>query len=135
MLEQDVAGLVTDQVDFTDDTVEASLEAVLVPYGGLIRKALEIESAAGTAEDGVSNAVSVASGCLKLANQFGKAFKDLTDDQVQQVQSAVAEIVTGPNEALVEEFFNLALETIRKTQAHNEVIDDLIAAAADNSGN
>jgi hypothetical protein len=122
-LEQEISQLAVAQVDFIDDTLESNVEETLTAYGELFRISLELDKVNET-----DNSVApVAGGVLKLANQFGVVFKDLTSDQADAVKAAVAEIVTGPNEGLIETFFNASLNFITKAKGLNIAVDQLIS--------
>ena len=122
-LEQEISQLAVAQVDFIDDTLESNVEETLTAYGELFRISLELDKVNET-----DNSVApVAGGVLKLANQFGVEFKDLTSDQADAVKAAVAEIVTGPNEGLIETFFNASLNFITKAKGLNIAVDQLIS--------
>ena len=119
MLTDKIASLALAQVDFIDDAVEGTFETALVAFGELYRKSLELDALS------VDNAEleTVATGVLELANQFGTVFGNLTNAQKDSVRAAVQSIVTGPNEVLVETFFDACLNFITAAKALNEAVD------------
>lgn len=125
-IHEEISALAVEQIDFTDDALETEVEGVITAYGEVFSAALEIGKVAPN--DEVAGAtVAVSKGVLKLARQFGMAFKNLTDSNAQAVKDAVAEIVTGVNEVLVENLFNKALNFITKGQGLNVYVDNRLA--------
>ena len=118
-LEAKIASLAVAQIDFQNDELEIGFEGVLTSFGELFRISLELDKA----NESDTSVESVAGGVLELANQFGVVFKKLTSDQADAVRNAVADVVTGANETLIESFFNAALSYIEKQQAMNAAVD------------
>lgn len=123
-LEQDLATLIIEQVDFIDDQLETATEETLVAYGEAHALALQIKNAAGTDD---AKTLEVASGVLKLANAFGKSFKQLDEAQANTVSDAIKQIVSGTNEELIEGFYDKAFNVITKVKNLNETVDNLTA--------
>ena len=121
-----IAALGVEVIDFDNDALEANFEQALTPYGELLTIALKLDAANET-DTSVSD---VAGGVLNLAKQFGVAFKQLTPDQVEKVKAAVAAIVVGQNEGLIESFFDAALRFITNGQTLNAEVNTALADAA-----
>ncbi len=131
-IHEEIAALAVEQVDFQNADLEASQEGTLVAYGKLFSTALEIgKSTDGEAEEVKEATVSVARGVLSLARQFGVAFKNLNATQREAVSAAIKQVVTGANEALIEAFFDAALDFIIKQQENNALVDSLVAVDPD----
>jgi len=125
-IHEEIAALAVEQIDFTNDGLEGQVEGVITAYGEVFSAALEIGKVADSDETPGAT-VAISKGVLKLARQFGTAFKNLTDENAEAVKDAVAQIVTGVNETLVENLFNKALTFITKGQGLNVFVGDLLA--------
>lgn len=111
-LTQKIAALAVAQIEFSNKALEARLEAMLTDFGELHRTALELDQIAASDE----NALNISEGIFDLANTFGTAFKNLSEEQKQAARDAVAKIVTGANETLIERLFDNCLQFISGAQ-------------------
>lgn len=124
-LTQKIAALAVSQVEISNKVLESRLEAMLTDFGELHRTALELDQIAAS-DEGVLN---ISEGIFDLANTFGTAFKNLSEEQKQGARDAVAKIVTGANEALVERLFDNCLQFISGAQAFGAEFE--LAASGD----
>lgn len=118
-LSAEIAALAVDQIDFKNDALEAAFEKSIAKFGSLYESAQAVDTASTSDE----TVVPVAKGVLTLAGLYGKTYKNLTDDQKVAVKEAVAQIVTGPNEAAIEKLFDDSVEFIASAQELNTVVD------------
>lgn len=124
MLNEAIAALLVKQIRFTNPELEGPLEGAFVKYGELYKTALQIEGL------GNEEAVTVASGVIKLAGLYTQALPDMDAETAQGVKDALAEIVGGDNQEIIESMFNQAIDLQAWTRQVNETVDTLIAAAA-----
>lgn len=114
--------LVLDQIDYTDDQLESLDEAKTIAFGALHEAALTFEALGGD--------ISKSESLIELAGVFGAFAKQLTPDQVDKVEAAVANIFGAPTpdqQASGVAIFNTAVDAISATQAVNEYVDGLLA--------
>lgn len=125
MFTEKFAALAAQTLDFAGETgVESLFTSTLTKFGETHALALQLQSAA---DSGDAEVLDVASGVLDLAAQFGKTFKNLSDDEQGQVRDVVARIVTGANQALVEGFFNAAFGFVVEGGRLKDQVDALLA--------
>lgn len=77
-------------------------------------------------------AKSVATGVIKLAGLYTQALPDMDADEASQVKEALAEIVGGENQEIIESMFNQAIDLQAWTRQVNQTVDTLIEAATPN---
>ena len=126
MLNEAIAELLIKQIKFTRPELEGPLEGAFVKYGELYKTSLQIE---GLTDD---EAKSVATGVIKLAGLYTQALPDMDADEASQVKEALAEIVGGENQEIIESMFNQAIDLQAWTRQVNQTVDSLIEAAAQN---
>ena len=126
MLNEAIAELLIKQIKFTRPELEGPLEGAFVKYGELYKTSLQIE---GLTDD---EAKSVATGVIKLAGLYTQALPDMDADEASEVKEALAEIVGGENQEIIESMFNQAIDLQAWTRQVNQTVDSLIEAAAQN---
>ena len=126
MLNEAIAELLIKQIKFTRPELEGPLEGAFVKYGELYKTSLQIE---GLTDD---EAKSVATGVIKLAGLYTQALPDMDADEASEVKEALAEIVGGENQEIIETMFNQAIDLQAWTRQVNQTVDTLIEAAAQN---
>ena len=126
MLNEAIAELLIKQIKFTRPELEGPLEGAFVKYGELYKTSLQIE---GLTDD---EAKSVATGVIKLAGLYTQALPDMDADEASQVKEALAEIVGGENQEIIESMFNQAIDLQAWTRQVNQTVDSLIEAAPQN---
>ena len=126
MLNEAIAELLIKQIKFTNPELEGPLEGAFVKYGELYKTSLQIE---GLTDD---EAKSVATGVIKLAGLYTQALPDMDADEASEVKEALAEIVGGENQEIIETMFNQAIDLQAWTRQVNQTVDSLIDAAAQN---
>ena len=122
MLNEAIAELLIKQIKFTNPELEGPLEGAFVKYGELYKTSLQIE---GLTDDETK---SVATGVIKLARLYTQALPDMD----AEVKEALAEIVGGENQEIIETMFNQAIDLQAWTRQVNQTVDSLIDAAAQN---
>lgn len=127
MILEKIIALVNDSTDFTNDELEAAVKGRDAALITLQRAGLEVEALAAAGGVGDEELNGVAESIVDLANEFGTAFKNLTQSQKDKVKATVAGIVTGKNESLVERLFNASLDFVGAAQTLVEVADRLLA--------
>ena len=126
MLNEAIAELLIKQIKFTNPELEGPLEGAFVKYGELYKTSLQIE---GLTDDETK---SVATGVIKLAGLYTQALPDMDADEASEVKEALAEIVGGENQEIIETMFNQAIDLQAWTRQVNQTVDSLIEAAAQN---
>lgn len=126
MLNEAIAELLIKQIKFTRPELEGPLEGAFVKYGELYKTSLQIE---GLTDD---EAKSVATGVIKLAGLYTQALPDMDANEASEVKEALAEIVGGENQEIIETMFNQAIDLQAWTRQVNQTVDSLIEAAAQN---
>ena len=126
MLNEAIAELLIKQIKFTNPELEGPLEGAFVKYGELYKTSLQIK---GLTDDETK---SVATGVIKLAGLYTQALPDMDADEASEVKEALAEIVGGENQEIIETMFNQAIDLQAWTRQVNQTVDSLIEAAAQN---
>ena len=126
MLNEAIAELLIKQIKFTNPELEGPLEGAFVKYGELYKTSLQIE---GLTDD---EAKSVATGVIKLAGLYTQALPDMDEQTAADVKEALAEIIGGENQEIIESMFNQAIDLQAWTRQVNQTVDTLIEAATPN---
>ena len=127
MLDQ-LAEFFTKVIKFTNSDLEGPFEGTIVNFGLLYREALKIE---GLNDEETTQ---VAVGVMRLASLYAVTLPDMSEEQRTEAKAAIAEIVTGANQELVENLFNLAVDSIAWGKQVNDTVNSLIAAATPAEG-
>lgn len=125
MLIDDVRALAIEQVNFTNEDLEAKVEETNAAYGEMHRATLEFQKAAEGAE---VDPTSGASALVKLAGKFGNQKPDITPDSATETKGLISAIYTNPSaevEAAAEGLFNTALDFIIKAKELNAFVEAL----------
>lgn len=124
MFSDSIAQLCIDQIEFTDDALEALVEDTTAKNAALFRSALEFERAA---PEGVDFATTGA-GIVTLASTFGLFYEQLTGDQVARLRQAFADVFTQPTpeeEQAGEALFNACVDFIASAKALNTYVAEI----------
>jgi len=126
MLNEAIAELLIKQIKFTRPELEGPLEGAFVKYGELYKTSLQIE---GLTDDEAKN---IATGVIKLAGLYTQALPDMDEQTAADVKEALAEIIGGENQEIIESMFNQAIDLQAWTRQVNQTVDTLIEAATPN---
>lgn len=110
--------------DFRDDDVEVLFRRVATDLGAGAVASLEIERLRGE-----NDITPVIRAVFRLAKLFGGLYSTLTADQKDELGSAVAELVSFPDnldlEAAIETLFNGAVNTIAGVKGFTALVDSI----------
>ena len=125
MLLDDVRAIAIEQVNFTNEDLEAKVEQTNSAYGELHRATLEFQNAAEGSE---IDPTPGASALVKLAGKFGNQKPDITPDSAAETKDLIAAIYSNPSpnvEEKAEALFSAALDFIIKAKELNAYVDGL----------
>ena len=127
MLDQ-LAEFFTKTIKFTSPDLEGPFEGTIVNFGLLYREALKIE---GLNDEETTQ---VAVGVMRLAPLYAVTLPNMSEEQRTEAKAAISEIITGANQELVENLFNLAVDSIPWGKQVNDTVNSLIAASTPDEG-
>lgn len=96
-----------------ESNIEAVSKTLLTQFIGSAVSAQKIQA---LADAGDAEILDVSRSLVRLAQQFNRAFKNLTAEQKAEISAVVEGIVTGANQTDVESFFNGILEIVGTAQ-------------------
>ena len=114
--EQTIADLITDNVEFADDQLEALTEDLVKKTAVLTASGIAFRSLAGDTPE----AMEAGTNLVKLAGRLGVAFPDLTANQVTEFETIVGAVYVGQNaeiDAAGGNVFNNSIETVLSAKA------------------
>ncbi len=104
------ANLILETIEVPGESnIEAVSKKLLTQFVGSAVSAQKIQS---LADAGDTEILDVSRSLVRLAQQFNRAFKNLTAQQKEEINAVVGGIVTGANQADIESFFNGILEIV-----------------------
>ena len=115
-----VAELISNQIEFENEGLEAIVEKAIVSAGELQATALRFETAAQNAD---VDPTPGAEALVSLADQFGQAFDTLTEAQRNTLKNTVAAIYNDPLvEKEGEALFNACVDFIAVAKELDEFV-------------
>ena len=121
MFSEKIASLITGNVDFQNDELEAKVETLIEKTAALTSAGIKFETLAG--ED--AKALEAGEALVSLAGELGVAFPNLGTDQAERVKSVVALIFDNPSpelDAAGTDVFNNAVDTVVAAQDLNRYL-------------
>jgi len=124
MIFEKIQALLTQNIDFVSDTLEAAFEQCFKAGGEAQQAALRIEAVQGSTDVG-----SALLGVFGLAETFGAVYAALSVGQRETIVASVAQLVSfTENPALekaIEDLFDSLIRSIAAAKGLNELVDSL----------
>lgn len=131
MLNQKIASLLIDRIDFQNDAFEVLVEDALVKGMAVSAAASQFEAVIADEfpedPDAQAKQLAIAEGVIDLASEIGSAFPSLTPDQRARFKNLFQTVFESESEAVEaagETIFNESVEALGAIQALNEFVPD-----------
>lgn len=123
MLQEKILNLISEQIDFANDELEALVEAQNAAFVQVVKAANDYETAVQITypddPEALQSAMGLAEGIVDFANELGKAFPALSAAQAQKFKDLFAQVFTQPGaiEPAGERLFNATVESLAAIRA------------------
>lgn len=114
MFVEELAGLFIETIEVPGESnIEQTSKDLLAQFVPVLTNAQKLQS---LADAGDAEILDVSRNLIKLAQQFNRAFKNLTPAQKAEISAVVQGIVTGANQKDIETFFDSILDGVGTAQ-------------------
>lgn len=124
-LNQKIAGLVLQNIEFQNDEAETLVEGVVTAIADLTAAGIKFDELAGESQ----SAQDAVEGLVDLAAEIGVAYPDLTAEQADKFKAIIANVFQGETPELDEagqNVFNSAVNAVLDIKELNTYINDNI---------
>lgn len=123
MIQEKILDLITDQIDFANDDLEALVESQNAALVSVVKAATDYELAVQITfpedPEAMQTAINLAGNIVDFANELGKAFPTLSAAQTDKFKELFAAVFTQPGaiEPAGERLFNATVESLASIRA------------------